>query len=163
MNAPTLLGPRGTPYVELGGERAWRQFTKGDIVASLQWVDLQAQDPEFPEAGAIPCMCIFHAFRRMETGAHVIPQRYAFIYGANDGKPTDHFYRAVIDACETVGFDRNDKAAQHRVMDLVLDAMPDLILMPSEQPSALDLKKLRLGGIEATVKINGRVAHEERV
>jgi hypothetical protein len=159
----TLLGPRGTPYVELGGERAWRQFTKGDIVVSLQWIDLQAQDPAFPEPGAIPCMCIFHAFRRMETGAHIIPQRYAYIYGASEGKPTDHFYRAVVDACETVGFDRNDKAAQFRMMDAVLEAMPDLIRMPSDMPDALGLKKLRLGGVEATIKVNGRVAHQERV
>ncbi len=158
----SLLGPRGTPYVELGGERAWRQFTKGDITCSLQWIDLQAQDPAFPEAGPIPCMCLFHSFRRMETGAHVIPQRYAYLYGANEGKPTDHFYRAVIDACETIGFDRNDKAAQHRVMDLVLDAMPDLILMPSEQPKPLEVKP-QSQGIEASVTINGHKAHEERI
>lgn len=159
----TLLGPRGTPYVELGGERAWRQYSKGDIVVSLQWVDLQAQDPSFPESGPIPCMCIFHAFRRMDTGAHVIPQRYAYIYGAREGKPTPHFYRAVIDACETVGFDRNDKAAQFRMMDMVVEAMPDLINMPSDMPASLGLKKLQLGGIEATVKHNGRAIHEERV
>lgn len=162
MNA-TLLGPRGTPYVELGGERAWRQFTKGDVLASLQWVDLKAQDPEFPEAGPIPCMCLYHAHRRVETGAHVIPQRFAYLYGAAKGKPTDYFFSSVMNACETLGFDRNDKAARHRVMDIVLDAMPDLILMPSDQPSALELKKQRQGSIEATVKINGRVAHEERI
>ncbi|MCY1167122.1 hypothetical protein D9M73_70790 [compost metagenome] len=99
----------------------------------------------------------------MDTGAHVIPQRYAYIYGASQGKPTDHFFRAVVDACETVGFDRNDKAAQFRMMDAVLEAMPDLIQMPSDMPDALGLKKLRLGGVEATVKVNGRVAHQERV
>ncbi|MEO8021081.1 hypothetical protein [Polaromonas sp.] len=162
MSTPTLLGPRGTPMVELGGERAWRQFTKGDMIASLQWLDLQAVDPNFPEAGAVPCMCVFHAHRRVETGAHVIPQRFAYLYGAREGKPTPYFFSSVMNACETAGFDRNDKAAQHRIMDLVLDAMPDLILMPGEQPSALELKARRQG-IEATVTINGRKAHEERI
>lgn len=157
---PTLLGPRGTPMVELGGERAWRQFTKGDVVASLQWLDLQAQDPDFPEDGPIPCLCLFHSFRRMDTGAHIIPQRYAYLYGATDGKPTQAFFNGVMNACETLGFDRNDKASQHRIMDIVLDAMPDLILMPSTQPNALEVKK-HVSGIEASVKINGRMAHQE--
>lgn len=160
--SPSLLGPRGTPYVELGGERCWKQYTKGDMTCSLQWIDLQKQDPAFPEAGPIPCMCLFHSFRRMDTGAHVIPQRYAYLYGAREGKPTDHFYRAVVDACETVGFDRNDKAARHRMMDLVLEALPELILMPSEQPSQLEIRAHRTG-IEASVTINGRKAHEERI
>ena len=159
MNA-TLLGPRGTPMVELGGERAWRKYTKGDVVASLQWLDLQAQDPDFPEDGPIPCLCLFHAFRRMDTGAHVIPQRYAYLYGANDGKPTPAFFNGVMNACETLGFDRNDKASQHRIMDIVLDAMPDLIRMPSTQPNPLEVKKHTLN-IEASVKINGRMAHHE--
>ncbi|WP_422097489.1 hypothetical protein [Variovorax sp.] len=160
MTDISLLGPRGTPMVELGGERAWRQYTKGDIVCSLQWLDLQAQDPAFPEDGPIPCMVLYHAFRRMETGAHVIPQRYAYLYGAREGKPTFHFFRAVVDACETIGFDRNDKSAQHRMMDLVVEALPDLILMPTEQPNALEIKRHRLG-IEVTARAGGRELHSE--
>ncbi|MFN5350892.1 MAG: hypothetical protein ACK5A0_15395, partial [Polaromonas sp.] len=112
------------------------------------------------EDGPIPCLTLFHAFRRMNTGAHVIPQRYAYLYGATDGKPTKAFFNGVVNACETLGFDRNDKAAQHRVMDLVLDAMPDLILMPTTQPNALEVKKHTLN-IQASVKINGRTAHQE--
>ena len=156
----SILGPSGTPMVELGGERAWRKFTKGDITASLQWIDVQAQDPDFPDDGPVPCLCLFHSFRRMETGAHVIPQRHAYLYGATSGKPTPQFFVSVLMACETVGFDRNDKAARHRIMDLVLEALPDLILMPSTQPNALEVKKHALG-IEAAVKINGRMAHQE--
>lgn len=157
---PTLLGPRGTPLVDLGGDRDWRRFTKGDIVCSLQWLDLRAQDPDFPEDGPIPCMVLHHAFRRMETGAHIIPQRYAYLYGARDGKPTLHFFRGVCDACETVGFDRNDKAAQFRMMDLVVEAMPELIMMPSEQPNALEVRAHRLG-IEVTAKAAGKTLHSE--
>lgn len=160
MSEVSLLGPRGTPLVDLSGARAWRQFTKGDMVCSLQWLDLQAQDPEFPEEGPIPCMVLFHAFRRLETGAHVIPQRYAYLYGARDGKPTFHFFRAVCDACETIGFDKNDKAAQFRMLDLVTEAMPDLILMPTEQPAALEIKRHRLG-IEVTARNAGKTLISE--
>jgi len=156
----SLLGPRGTPMVELGGERAWRQYSKGDIVCSLQWLDLRAHDPEFPEEGPVPCMVLFHAFRRMHTGAHVVPQHYAYLYGAREGKPTPHFFRGVVDACETVGFDRNDKAAQFRMMDLVVEALPDLIAMPGEQPSALEVRRHRLG-IEVTARAGGTTLHSE--
>lgn len=160
MTNVSLLGPRGTPMVELGGERAWRQYTKGDMVCSLQWLDLKAHDPNFPEDGPIPCMVLFHAFRRLETGAHVIPQRYAYLYGAREGKPTPYFFSGVVNACETLGFDRNDKAAQFRMMDLVVEAMPDLIFMPSEQPSALEIKRHRLG-IEVTARNGSQTLHSE--
>ncbi|CAN7538716.1 hypothetical protein LJR130_003799 [Variovorax sp. LjRoot130] len=160
MSDVSLLGPSGTPYVDLSGARAWREFKKGDMVCSLQWLDLQAHDPNFPEDGPIPCMVLHHAFRRLEVGAHVIPQRYAYLYGAREGKPTFHFFRGVCDACETLGFDKNDKAAQHRMMDLVIEAMPDLIFMPLEQPPALEIKRHRLG-IEVTARNNGKTLHSE--
>lgn len=160
MTDLSLLGPRGTPMVELGGERSWRAFTKGDIVCSLQWLDLQAQDPNFPESGPIPCMVLYHAHRRALTGAHVIAQRFAYLYGAREGKPTPNFFRMVCDACETLGFDRNDKAAQFRLMDLVVEALPDLILMPGEQPSALEVKR-HVMGIEVNVRAGGRTLYTE--
>lgn len=156
----SLLGPRGTPYVELGGERAWRQYVKGDVTASLQWIDLQAHDPAFPESGPIPCLCLFHSHRRAMTGSHIIPQRFAYLYGAREGKPTKHFFRMVCDASETMGFDRNDKAAQFRVLDLVVEALPDLILMPGEQPDALEVA-VHKAGIEVHVKANGQTLHSE--
>lgn len=160
MNTPSLLGPRGTPYVDLGGDRAWRQFTKGDMVASLQWLDLQAHDPEFPEEGPIPCMAIFHAFRRVDTGAHIIPQRYAYLYGAADGNPTPFFFGAVLNACETCGFDMNDRAARFRMKDLVMEAMRELILMPTAQPDELQVQAHRLG-IEVTVRSGDKTMHTE--
>jgi hypothetical protein len=162
MTTPSVLGPNGTPYVELGGSRAWRVFHKGDIVASLQWIDVQATDPDFPEAGPVPCMALFHAHRRATTGAHVIPQRFAYLYGAKEGKPTPYFYNCIRNACETLGFDRMDKAAGFRIMDVVLEAMPDLIYMSCEQPKTLEVTKQKMG-IEATVLVNGQRQHEESV
>ncbi|MNY54771.1 hypothetical protein D3C86_1906810 [compost metagenome] len=66
----------------------------------------------------------------------------------------------MADACETLGFDRNDKAAQHRMMDLVVEAMPDLILMPTEQPTPLEVKRHRMG-IEVTARAGGKTLHRE--
>lgn len=160
-HAPTILGPKGSPMVELGGERSWRTFHKGDVIASLQWIDVKASDPTFEEDGPVPCMCLFSAYRRMDTGSYVIPQRNAFLYAAADGNGIpDSFLMAVMAAVQQLGFDMNDKAAKHRVFDLVLEAMPDLIKMPSEQPDALAMKR-RIKGIEVTVRAGDRIIHSE--
>ena len=157
----SILGPRGLPLVELGGDRAWRTFVKGDVIASLQWIDVAAADPEFPESGPVPCMCLHHAHRRMETGAYVIPQRNAFQYALADGAGIpDSFKAAVLMAVVQLGFDPMDRAAAHRVFDIVLEAMPDLIRMPSDMPGALGVKR-QVFGIEAQASINGRVIHQE--
>lgn len=159
----SILGPRGLPMVELGGERAWRTFTKGDVIASLQWIDVQATDPRFPEDGPVPCMALYHAHRRMDTGSYVIPQRNAFQYALADGNGIpDSFKAAVLFAVVQLGFDMHDKAAVHRVFDIVLEAMPDLIAMPSEQPRALELQRKKLG-IEVTARMNGKHLHSEEL
>lgn len=159
----TLLGPRGLPMVSLSGETAWKQFVKGDVIASLQWIDVQAFDPQFAHEGPVPCMCLFHAHRRVETGSYVIPQVNAFKYAKSDGVgvPLD-FRMAVVKAVLELGFDKNDKAAIHRVFDIVLEAMPDLLKMPSDMPEELGVKK-RTRGIEVTVRHGDTTIHQELI
>ena len=87
-------------------------------------------------------------------------RRELYLYGAEEGRPTADFFRMVCDACETIGFDKNDKAAQFRMLDLVVEALPDLILMPTEQPSILEVQAHRLG-IEVTARAAGKTLHSE--
>jgi hypothetical protein len=149
--------------VNLSGERSWRQFTKGDMVASLQWIDVQAFDPRFEHEGPHPCMCLFSALRRMDTSAYVIPQANAFKYAKSDGKGIPHaFLMAVRNALIEMGFESNDKAASHRLLDLVLECMPELLRMPSEQPADLHVAK-KIDGIELSVKVNGKTVHQDVV
>ena len=156
-----LLGPRGLPMVNLSGDRAWKQFTKGDVIASLQWVDVKAFDPQFEEEGPVPCMCLFHAHRRVETGSYVIPQLNAFKYASSGGNSVPPFFaRIARDIVAELGFDANDKAAWHRCFDLVLEAMPDLIRMPSDMPADLHVAK-RIEGIEVTVRHGENVILQE--
>lgn len=154
----SILGPNGTPMVELGGERAWRQRVIGDVVCSYQWLDLRThgESSEGPE----PCMVLFPAHRRMETGAYTIPQRNAWSYADNKGNPTPQLLGTAFKAAITLGFDMNDRAAIKRMVDIIVDGIPDLVHMPSDQPAALEIKRHRQG-IEAAVKVNGREIHHE--
>jgi hypothetical protein len=157
----TILGPGGLPFVDMSGDRAWLQRTTGDIVSSFQWIDLHARNPEYEIDGPVPCLCLFHAHRHVENGCYVIPQSAAYKYAKSDGSgPTMLFFNAVALATLELGFDKNDKAAMKRVMDVVLEGVADLIKMPGQQPDDLEVKR-RIEGIEATVKVNGKIVHQE--
>lgn len=156
----SILGPSGTPMVELGGERAWRQRVIGDIVASYQWLDLRAAGDETADGTPEPCMCLFPAHRRMNVGAYTIPMRNAYAYVDKKGNPTPQLMKTACLAAETLGFDMNDRASIHRMLDIICEGIPDLIDMPSEQPAALEVRKHRMG-IEVTARAHGQDMHSE--
>ena len=148
----SILGPRGTPMVELGGERAWLQRVIGDIVCSYQWIDIGEDDPS-------PCMVLFPAARHMDTAAYVIPQRNAYAYATSRGDPTPDLMGCAFKAAQHMGM-WPDKSTISRIMTIVIEGLPDLVRMPSDQHADLNIKRL-VQGIEATVKINGRVVSED--
>lgn len=154
----SILGPNGTPMVELGGDRAWRQRVIGDIVCSFQWIDLS----EWGESGdgPEPCMVLFASSRRIDAGAYTIPQRNAYMYADGTGRPTEWLFRAAWAAAETLGFSRADKSAYTRILDVIVEAIPDLLAMPSEQPAALEVRKPLLG-IEISATAAGKQLHAE--
>lgn len=157
----TILAPSGSPFVELGGERAWRQRVTGDIVVSYQWIDLRAWNDPGAEDGPEPCMCLFPANRRMDTGAYTIPQRNAWAYAdSKTGQPTEAIFQTAHKAAMTLGFDSNDKAAFFRILDIIVDGIPDLIDMPGEQPGELTIKKA-IAGIEISASAAGQRLSEE--
>lgn len=151
----SLLGPNGQRMVELGGERAWLTRTKGDIVVSFQWMHIDEIDNEAPVA----CMCLFPAMRHMDTAAYVIPQRNAHAYATNRGGASPALLGLAFKACTHMGF-FPDRMTVHRVMDIVLENLADLIKMPSEQPGALNIKRLVMG-LEARATLNGKTLVED--
>ena len=153
MNNVTILGPNGTPYVELGGERAWLQRVTGDIVVSYQWLDVGEKEPS-------PCMVLFAASRRCLAGAYVIPQKNAHYFADNRGRPTTHLLLAGRNAIQQMGFDANDRATVKRAIDIIVDGLADLVRMPSDQPGALHIDCI-VRGIEARAKVGDKVFHQE--
>lgn len=151
----SILGPNGQRMVELGGERAWLTRTKGDIVVSYQWIQIDDIDREAPVA----CMVMFPGARHMDTAAYVIPQKNAHEYATSRGEQSPALMGMAFKAALHMGFFPDDSTV-HRIMDIVLDGIADLIRMPSEQPGSLNIKRMVMG-IEASASMNGRVLHQE--
>lgn len=149
----SILGPSGSPFVELGGERAHLQRVLGEFIVSYQWLDLQ--DGEDPQA----CMCIFKTTRALDVVPYVIPQRNAFAFAEKSGGPTPHAIGAAFKAAITMGM-HPAKDTVRKLLDIIVEGIPDLIRMPSDQPSALNFKR-HIVGIEARATLNGRVINEE--
>lgn len=150
----SILGATGQNWVECGGERSWEQRIKGDIVVSYQWLHAGKKEPQ-------ACMVLFPVVAKMDGGAYAIPQDNAYEYSDASGGPTPYLLTAAMNAATSMGF-YADQATVFRIVDIIVDGLPDLIRMPSDQPGALDLKRA-IHGIEATAKVDGRVIHQELI
>lgn len=148
-----ILGANGATFVALGGERSWLQRVKGDMVVSYEWLMAGGKEPE-------ACMVIFPAAPKYDAGAYAITQASAHEYATRKGDPTEHLMKAAMKALVTLGYLHTDKAAWSNIITIVLEGLPDLIRMPSDQPASLDIKR-RVIGIEATAKVGGSVIHQE--
>lgn len=148
----SILGATGANWVECGGERSWMHRGKGDIVVSYQWLDIGKKEP-------VACMVLFPTTPKMDGGAYAIPQDNAYEYGDSKGNPTPYLLTAAMNAATSMGF-HPDQSTVFRIVDIIVDGLPDLIRMPSDQPGALAIKRA-VHGIEATAKVNGQVVHQE--
>jgi hypothetical protein len=154
----SILSPTGQPMVMIGGERAWKQRTIRDIVCSFQWLDRPDIDPEGPH----PCMILHRRDNTMDRGAYVIPQRNAYAYATPSGEPTPQLMASAFLATTQLGF-HPDTSTVHRLIDIIVEGLADLVLMPSTQPGEFDLRKYGVHGIEATAKVNGKTIHQELI
>lgn len=147
-----LLGPRGQSWVSVGGDRCFEQRIKGDICVSLQWLEVGKKEPS-------ACMVLFPTTLKLDGGAYAIPQENAYEYADSKGGPTPYLLTAAFNAAQTMGF-FPDKSTVFRIVDIIVESLPDLIRMPSEQPGQLDMKRI-VQGIEATARVGGQVFRQE--
>ncbi len=152
----SILGPTGQAMVMIGGERAWKQRVIRDVVCTYQWLDRPDIDPDGPH----PCMVLHRRDATHDHGAYVIPQRNAFVYAEKDGTPTMALMGSAFKAAVTLGF-FPDQSTVHRIIDVIVEGIGDLVTMPSDQPGEFNMRKLERFGIEATAKVNGQTIHQE--
>lgn len=158
MNAPTLLGPSARPIVAIGGDSSWRSryFKDVGILCSFQWLDLSADGHE----SCTPCMVLLRPTSQ-HKGAFVLPQANAYLMANNASAPLQHLRDQAMNVVLTLEM-AGTRQDIHRIMDIILEGLPDLVDMPSEPPeSAGAIIKQHFHGIEARAKVNGLTVHAE--
>jgi hypothetical protein len=162
MSAGTLLGPNARPMVQLGGGMAWKTREIKGIYITFQWLDLRQHGFEDTvDHACVPCMCLVRP-SSTNRAAYIIPQPMAFLFGDKKGNPTAHLFSSGMLAAQQIGFDLRDRQAYRAIIDIIIEGLPDLILMPSEPPEGHEAHSMRpIVGIEAAAKINGKTVHEE--
>lgn len=135
----------------VGGEKAWRKYRKGDLGLAYHWLDGE------------PAMFLFPAGR--QTGLGVVPfvikLGVAHQYADSSGHPNLlNALPAAIDAAHCLGMS-SDPGTLHRIIDVIVDGIPDLVSMPPEP----DWAKPESGKVdgELTIKRDGELVTEVAV
>ena len=137
--------------VMLGGEKAWKQYIKGDVVVNFQWINGE------------PAMILFPKVKRtLDAGAFAICLSAAFQYVKSDGYPDlDYMIPQCAKAAKVMGMDATTHTIR-RICDAILDGMEDLLKMPPERPkSHMEENKDVIG--EAVIKAGGRTIMEQEL
>ncbi|MCK7581088.1 MAG: hypothetical protein MZV65_39330, partial [Chromatiales bacterium] len=132
----------------LGGETAWRVRRVGDLVLSYQWLDGE------------PCLFVYPARARRGAGALAVPLASAHQWAGADGYPAlDHAIPTATRGAQMMGM-FPDSWTVRRIVEAVVDGLPDLLEMPPEPPS---LAKPAPSVGEMTIKIDGQTVAEHEV
>lgn len=151
MNGYELAGPDGQPLLKRDAE--WLRRVKGDLTVSYQWI----KTGNFPDG-----------IEAMVFWRNISPQvRFALTsakvcdYAQSKGTAAHGLMTKAIEICEFLGYDVNsDRQSVRRLMDVILDGISDLIMMPPP-PDSPEAQLESVGVL--TVKANGQVALEVAV
>ncbi|MBP6733360.1 MAG: hypothetical protein KA142_01470 [Chromatiaceae bacterium] len=137
--------------VLIGGERAWRKRRLGDLGVAYQWVNGE------------PAMILFPATRpAYRAGAFVICLSAAHRYAGADGHPNlGYAIPQAYDAARVMGLSL-ERGTVRKIIDAIVEGLPDLVEMPPEPIWAKDDKPMPVVG-ELSVRQGGRVVIETEV
>lgn len=143
--------------IVVGGEKAWRQYRKGDIAVALHWINgepamilFPAEAPQGRLRGVVP---------------FVIPLGVLHEYVRTDGHP--HLWRALLgaeEAARCLGMAPETRVL-HRIVDAIVEAAPDLVAMPPE-PVSWEREREQAGSVVGEMSLvggDGRVILEREV
>lgn len=148
MTAGEVLDISGKPMVMLGGEyTALRHVSKG-IVTEYTW------------RGGEPVMILFKESVATKQGAFLIELKDAFNYANSNGHMSTDLIKHAIQAAAALGYDPNDKFAVRKIMDTILDGLPDLVAMPPCPEELAKREQVGQGRNEMTLKLDGKTILE---
>jgi hypothetical protein len=137
-----LIGFTQMP-VTLGGDKAHKIRTIGDIVCAFQWVNEE------------PAMVLFPKVKRtMTNGAFVLCLSSAYKY-----TNVRYLIAQAFAAAKQLGFD-DSKFAAHQIADIIIEGLPDLVEMP---PMPTQEQKLEQSIGEMLLKVDGKIIKHEEI
>lgn len=88
------------------------------------------------------------------TGRPVaFPEQYAHLYANADGSPTNYLIEMAAVYAVALGFMQTDSHAATRIIDIVLDRLPELITV-----APVDYAPMQKDGVEYTIRVDGEIA-----
>ncbi len=148
LSAQEILDISGKPMVVLGGEFTYMRHVSQGIVTEYTWRNDE------------PVMILFKDGKATRQGAYLIELKDAYRYADSNGHMSADLFKHSIEAAIALGFDRNDRYAVRKIMDTILDGLPDLLSMP---PVPVELEKaesIGQGNNELSFKIDGKTMFE---
>ena len=136
--------------IVIGGEKAWRKYKKGDIAVAYHWINGE------------PAMVLFPGNRMHSplVTPFVIPLSVGHQYVNSDGHPNMlNAFAAAVDAAKCLGM-ASEPSTLHRIIDAIVEGMPDLVCMPPEPAWADPTPKV---DGELTIKRDGEIVTEVAV
>ena len=76
---------------------------------------------------------------------YVIMEPAAYLYADDNGHPTHRLAESAAKAAEVLGLDQTTSAV-HKIMNVIVDGLPDLVSMPSEPPR--EVAKAAIGEVK---------------
>lgn len=160
MRFTESVNASGQKLIEWGGHDAWKTRRLGDLLVSLEWAVL----PGSRKAQRVVVIGRPREGRLIQlsdnTQGNWHPRCYreadrpAMLEFDCDNKPTGRPTRDLIwDASQSIqllGYGPGDRSATHRYIDAVLNAMIDMVRMPSAPPK---IRKRLVGGDSTTMEV----------
>lgn len=103
----------------LGGPKAWKTRTQGDIVVAYHWIN------------GDPAMVLWPLRKPLGCVPFCIGMSHAYKYAHGTGYPTRYCLQQAAVAAGVMGMDTT-KQTVRRIVEVILDGLEDLIRMPPE-------------------------------
>jgi hypothetical protein len=129
--------------ITVGGEKAWKTRTHGELFVSYQWVNDE------------PAMLIFPTRPIDQAGCFAIALSSAWKYAdSTTGGPTEYLFEQADNAARVMGMFQT-KDTLRKIATVIVDGLPDLVDMPPAPQAFTPLPKG-----EMKLKLDGQtVAH----
>lgn len=133
----------------IGGPKAWKRFSYGDIFVALHWINGE------------PTLCVAPTYR-MGTGAYAIPLQCAHAYADSaSGEPSPYLVGQSIVAAKQLGFSGSDTFAAKKIARAIVECLPELVEMPPEPQSFNAEQRQAIG--EMSIKVDGQTIAEKEI